>query len=370
MKGQPYSGFVFARQRPRERWVAVISSTEPRLIVATGGIGSGITLALNGNATLGREESRAAVLLESRDYCKLHIVSHYLQTLLGRDFPIIPVGKVGADAAGPILLDDMRQIGLDLRHVKVVTGKTTLFAVCYIYPNGDGGNLTTQRSASDDVSLEDIRALEDELEGVGSAGIALALPEVPLESRAELLRLATQAGFLRVAAFVTGEAPAVLSSGMLESVDLLALNLDEARAFASIPPSVESAPEIVHRSMEGLLLQNDHLSLVITAGRHGSWTWDGESLQHTPAPEVAVLSTAGAGDAHLAGVVAALAHGVGLHDANRFASIISAMKVGSVHTINQEITAATVLEAARNFGILIPNHMQQRLNEVAAERLD
>ena len=55
------------------------------VVVGTGGIGSGIFLALEGNRTLGREESRPADLLDQRDYCKLHIVSHYVRRLLGPD---------------------------------------------------------------------------------------------------------------------------------------------------------------------------------------------------------------------------------------------------------------------------------------------
>ena len=39
--------------------------------------------ALDGNHTLGREESRSGHFLDRRDYCKLHIVSHYVCRLLG-----------------------------------------------------------------------------------------------------------------------------------------------------------------------------------------------------------------------------------------------------------------------------------------------
>ena len=64
------------------------------VVVGTGGIGSGIFLALEGNRTLGREESRPAELLDQRDYCKLHIVCHYVQRLLG------PRGAGRADRQG------------------------------------------------------------------------------------------------------------------------------------------------------------------------------------------------------------------------------------------------------------------------------
>ena len=54
-----------------------------RRMIAIGGIGSGIFFALDGNHTLGRDESRLGRLLDIRDYCKLHIISHYVARLLG-----------------------------------------------------------------------------------------------------------------------------------------------------------------------------------------------------------------------------------------------------------------------------------------------
>jgi len=52
-----------------------------RRLVGVGGIGSGMFLALEGDATLGRNESRPAHLLDVRDYCKLHIVAHHVAVL-------------------------------------------------------------------------------------------------------------------------------------------------------------------------------------------------------------------------------------------------------------------------------------------------
>ena len=47
-------------------------------LIGVGGIGTGIFFELEGNATLGRNESRPSRLLGVRDYCKLHIVIHYV----------------------------------------------------------------------------------------------------------------------------------------------------------------------------------------------------------------------------------------------------------------------------------------------------
>lgn len=65
-----------------------------KTMIGVGGIGSGMFFLLNGDHTLGREESRSGRLENRKDYCKLHIISHYVKTLLGKKFSVIPIGKV------------------------------------------------------------------------------------------------------------------------------------------------------------------------------------------------------------------------------------------------------------------------------------
>src|SRR4029077_13027737 len=94
-----------------------------RRLIGVGGIGSGIFFELQGDQTLGRNESRPALLLDVRDYCKLHIVIHYVAKLLGSDgsdgaFQVLPVGMVGADAPGRQMLKEMSDVGIDTTHVR------------------------------------------------------------------------------------------------------------------------------------------------------------------------------------------------------------------------------------------------------------
>ena len=97
-----------------------------RALIGTGGVGSGSFFALEGDHTLGREESRAGRFLDRQDYCKLHIVTHYVQVLLGPGFHVIPASKVGDDDIGRRLLIEMQEIGLDTRYIVVSPGDATL----------------------------------------------------------------------------------------------------------------------------------------------------------------------------------------------------------------------------------------------------
>ena len=204
-------------------------------MVGTGGIGYGSFFLLEGNETLGREESRAGRILDRRDYCKLHIVCHYVKAMLGEGFDVSPVGRVGSDSEGARLATEMEAIGMDTRLVAVAEAVPTLFSFCFLYPDGSGGNLTTRDSASGTVDAGDVRAAEPLMQSLGSAGIALAVPEVPLAARRSLLELAARHRLFTVASFTRSEMKDVRASGMLAHVDLCALNFPASSRGCACP---------------------------------------------------------------------------------------------------------------------------------------
>jgi ribokinase len=309
-----------------------------RVMIGTGGIGSGVFFLLNGNGTLGREESRGGRFLNRRDYCKLHIISHYVQTLLGPDFHTIPLGKVGDDETGARLVQEMAQASLDMRYVAPSPGDPTLYSFCIVYPDGAGGNLTTDDSASSRVARSSIRRAEPEFARWAGSGVALAVPEVPLEAREALLDLGTKHRFFRVGSFTTEELPIAVQSGLLAKLDLLALNADEAAAAAGVPQADEEAPaDIVARAVRQLSSTYPALLISITAGRHGSWSWDGASLMHTPSYEARIESTAGAGDAYLSGLIVGLAARLSVVEAHQLGALVAGLSVTSPHTIDSGI---------------------------------
>ncbi len=165
--------------------------------------------------------------------------------------------------------------------------------------------------------------------------------------------MGSENGSLRVATFVSSEAAAVSTSDVLKDVDLLVLNADEAAAFTGAGWG-ENVEADAQRSIDRLLTLNERLSIVITAGARGSWSWDGETTAHAPAIPAHVQSTAGAGDSHLAGIICGIASGIGLHEANRFASLISSMKVASPHSISPDIDWASLRKKAAEIGFLLP----------------
>jgi sugar/nucleoside kinase (ribokinase family) len=303
-----------------------------RAMIATGGIGTGTFFALNGNHTLGREESRSGHYLDQKDYCKQHIITHYVKKLSPDDFVLFPIGKVGNDAAGHELIHQMEQVGMRLDYVQVIDDAPTMISLCLVYPDNSGGNLTVDHSACALVSSDDIEAATEQLKKYHNEAIVLAVPEVALASRKRLLELGTEYGAFRVASFLSEEMAEVQAENLLQHVDLLAINRDEAMRLTGLEAS-ESLEEFIKKAVDVLLESYPDLTMSITAGSSGSWIWDGEQLSYTGITNANVATTAGAGDAHLAGLLVGLNAGLPLNEAQVLAGLVSGLSVTVADTL-------------------------------------
>ncbi len=330
-------------------------------LIGVGGIGTGKFFALLGNDTLGREESRLGYFIDRKDYCKLHIAAHYVKILLGPDFSVLPVGKVGDDDAGRELVQEMQEAGLDLKYVERCPGYQTLYSFCFIYPDGSGGNLTTADSACSQVDARTVEEVREDFSRFSGHGIALAMPEVPLKARERLIQLGNEHAFFCVGSFVSDEMKSVVKGDMLKQVDLLALNIDEAAAAVEVSAEEKPALEIVEQSIKELNTINPRMFISITAGKRGSWSYDGSLLTHIPSIEVQAKSTAGAGDAHLAGLLAGLTAGLSLSQAQEIANLTAALSVESEHTINKDIDGLALKEFAQSRQVKICDEVRELL---------
>ena len=284
-------------------------------VIGTGGIGSGIFFSMNGDHTLGRNESRMATLLPYKDFCKLHIVMHYLSVFLGAkvdgDFQTFPIGKVGNDDIGRNLVSQMKEAGMRTKDILVSGGDSTLFSVCFQYPDNTGGNITTENSASSSVSVENITSFFQDFKLSGEREIILAVPEVPLSARIKLLEYGRQRGSFNAASILSSEVEEFRKMNGFGMTDIISVNIDEASGIAK---TGRSAPikKIIDGCVKSVIDMNPSISLIITDGPNGSYCCTKNYIEHTPVPDVKVLSTAGAGDTFLAGTLAGLCCGLPL----------------------------------------------------------
>ncbi len=320
-------------------------------LIGTGGIGSGQFFALQGNETLGREESRGGNFLDRRDYCKLHIIAHYVQSLLGKPFSTNLIGKVGDDPIGLRLLEEMQAAGLNAHYVERIPGKPTQFSLCFLYPDGSGGNLTTSDSAASLVNPADIQKVTPLFQEFRGKGIVLAAPEVPIEARLALLEMGTRFQFYRAASFNSQEMAALRDSLAWSELDLLAINQDEATALLGAEFEEESLENKVDQIIKMLRRENPLIHISVTAGKDGSYLWDGVKLDYRPILKVRVESTAGAGDSHMAALLAGRAAGLSSEDSHRLAQLTAAMSVTSPHTIHPDLNRPNLNRFAQELGI-------------------
>ena len=329
-------------------------------IVGTGAIGAGIVFRLEGDHDLGRNESRPAVLLDQRDYFKLHIILHYVARLfgdLGLPTRVLPVSAIGTDDTGQRLLSDMKAAGMDVKHVQIRTEAPTVFGVCFTYPDGSGGNFSPTNGASRFVDTAFVRRAEPEIKAAGRRCLVLAAPEIPLSTRRALLEMARAHGAFTAASYLTGEFSAGNIMEHLRLVDLLALNIDEAARLARLP-SREPADRIVHDCVERLSGVLPRLLLSISNGARGSYAWQEGRLEYLPALHVPVANTAGAGDAMLSGYMIGLTLGLpflgGPGSCFHLARLLAALAVTSVDTINFDVRLETLRPFAAGQGEELP----------------
>jgi len=316
---------------------------------------------LVGDHTLGRNESRPGELLDVRDYCKLHIILHYVAVLLGAGAApqgprVVPIGKVGDDEPGRRLIDEMRSAGMDTTMVQPVADHPTTLSVCFQYPDGSGGNITTSNAAGSLLSEQDVDRVEPLLAEHAGRFMALAAPEVPLAPRRRLLELASKHGAFRVGAFSSAQIGQARSDGVLGMLDLISMNEDEAAALCGVPYDPADASKLLEATAAVLTRENPDVRIIITAGARGAYGFQAGRWRHSPARSVTVRSTAGAGDALLAGAMVAEALGLSLLDENGgdaikcgldLAVLLAAASCTSPHTIHPTLDAATLLNMAQ-----------------------
>jgi sugar/nucleoside kinase (ribokinase family) len=256
--------------------------------------------------------------------------------------------------------------------VRIDSQHNTLYSVCYQYPDYTGGNITTENSASKGVSPDDIDDFFEDFGTGQTGGIVLAVPEVPVETRIQLLRQGRDRGYLNVASVLSSEVAEFKTSGGPGLTDLLAVNIDEARNIASIEDESKDSEMIINRSIEVLYRSNPGIMVLITDGEKGSYCFQDGKLEYNSILPADVTSTAGAGDAYLAGTVAGICCGLPiqkgetvnritetpLRSAVDLGTLLASLSVTSPDTIHMGVDAGSLLNYARSKGLTLSDEFK------------
>jgi ribokinase len=263
------------------------------------------------------------------------------ETILGRNFRTIPggkganqayaaaklaavgtavrmIGRVGADAFGTTLKQNLAGVGVDTRGVRETDADATGVA-CIQVDDAGQNSITVAAGANGALSPGDIQSGRWALEG---ARCVLLQLEVPIETVAEGLREARRVG----ATSILDPAPArPLPREVLQLVDIATPNESEACVLAGVVPSRVSAAEAValgHRIRElGVS------AVIVKLGDQGCVYCGADRTLAAPPFAVRAVDSTAAGDTFNAALAVALVEGADMEHALRFANAAAAISV-------------------------------------------
>jgi len=222
------------------------------------------------------------------------------------------VGRTGRDMFGEQTLNELHREGMDLD--QFIQDSHAPSGVALIVVGRGGQNLiAVAPGANHRVSAQDVADSAAAFEG---CRIVLLQLEVPMEAVLAAAEAGRQAG----ATVILNPAPAATVDERLYGlVDILTPNEHEAALLAG-----QAGPE----AAAATLLERGPGTVIITLGETGVLlARAGQPPQRLPAFRVEPVDTTGAGDAFNGGLAAALARGLDLPTAVRYAQAVAALSV-------------------------------------------
>jgi len=263
------------------------------------------------------------------------------ETVLGRDFQMIPggkganqayaaarlgaqslavrmVGRVGYDVFADHLKASLSAAGVDVSAVHSSRGHPTGVALIWVEQSGQN-SIVVASGANHALAASEVEAMRPVFRG---ASFALFQLESPLNTVAAALTLARSEG----ARTILDPAPAQsLSADLLAGVDILTPNETEALILLGRPPGRVASSEAP--ALARALRERGTRAVVVKLGEQGCFYFDGETEMFSPGFAVDARDTTAAGDTFNAALAVALAEGRDMADSLRFANAAAAISV-------------------------------------------
>ena len=263
------------------------------------------------------------------------------ETVLGRDFQMIPggkganqacaagrlsggavpvrmIGRVGYDVFADHLKASLSAAGVDVSFVHATRSAPTGVALIWVERSGQN-SIVVASGANYALAAAEVEAMRPALRG---ARFALFQLETPLDTVGAALALAREEG----ARTILDPAPArPLGPELLALVDILTPNETEALALLGRPAgrmSAGEAPEVA-----AALRRLGPAAVLLKLGDQGCLFSDASGFWHVPAFPVEVRDTTAAGDTFNAALAVALAEGRPMETALPFANAAAALSV-------------------------------------------
>ncbi len=225
------------------------------------------------------------------------------------------LARVGDDDFGRMGLALWRAEGIATGQVHIAAGERSGVALIHVFDGGDNA-ISVYAGATAGLHGEHARAAAPLLQ---AAKVVMASCEVPLACTAEAFRIARAAGVCTL----LNPAPALpLSDELLALCDVITPNEGELLALAGLGAgnSLDDAAAV--------LLSRGAGAVIVTLGAAGCRLYKpGAAAQALAGHAVNVADTIGAGDTFTGALAAALARGLVLNEALRWANAAAALSV-------------------------------------------
>lgn len=231
---------------------------------------------------------------------------------------VIFAAAVGNDMFGDAAVAAYQRFGIDTTYI---ARKDTPSGVALIMVDGAGQNsISVALGANNTLTVDDVMPA---LEQVESGDIVLLQLEIPTATVDACVAVAAAKG----ARVVLNPAPAaVVSEHTLSKLYLITPNQTEAQTLTGVDVTDEVSAQLAAQ----VLISHGVERVVITMGSVGAYLYEDGNGVMIPACKVAAVDTTAAGDVYNGALCAALAEGLSLQDALKFATKASAISVTRV----------------------------------------
>ncbi|MBQ6870358.1 MAG: ribokinase [Alistipes sp.] len=222
---------------------------------------------------------------------------------------------VGRDMFGDAAVAGYQRFGVDTSYI---VRKDTPSGIALIMVDGAGQNsISVALGANNCLTAEDVMPA---LESVSAGDIVLLQLEIPMSTVDACVAVAAAKG----AKVVLNPAPAaVVSEQTLSKLYLITPNQTEAQTLTGIEVVDEASATAAAKALTAKGVER----VVITMGSQGSLLYEDGVSEIIPAHKVSAVDTTAAGDVYNGALCAAIAEGVPLGDALRFATKAAAISV-------------------------------------------
>jgi sugar/nucleoside kinase (ribokinase family) len=242
------------------------------------------------------------------------------------------IGRIGTDGFGDFLEAEAKRVGCDSSLLKRDPSTGTSSSIVTVTPDGERTFLhsigANAKLTPNDVPLQNLKTQGVRILHLAGFFILTAMEGEHGEPATELFKQASSLGIITSLDCVwdaTGRWGSLISS-VLPQTDIFCPSIHEARAITGLAPS--ATPQEIALGLFNIGVRQ---IVALKMGAEGSFVMSRDGIQHlVKAPKVETIDGTGAGDAFIAGFLAAHLRGMNLLECAQFGNATGALCVGAL----------------------------------------